>query len=134
MTIKMTQRKRGMEVAMRYEISQELMFTHGVDRHQVAHSAVLGAEDALAKIEETLGKHPDAVQMPLDRFIELQWRVRSFFWELVGAWDLFQQWVNDAFALGYSEDKVSMNSIRQAFENDKSSRPCEPTIELDTKQ
>jgi hypothetical protein len=106
---------------MAHEICHEMLKTRGVDRHQLAYSAVLGAENALARIEEIVTKHSH-VSMTHEQFIELQWRVRSFFWELVGAWDLFQQWVNDTY-LRYDEDKVSMNSIRQAIENGKGSGP-----------
>jgi hypothetical protein len=38
---------------------------------------------------------------------EVLWHLRSFFWELVGVFDLILQWANERFHLGVPEDKVA---------------------------
>ncbi|MDM8359013.1 hypothetical protein [Pandoraea communis] len=92
-----------------FEVSDELKSAPGSDAHNLARISISGAEGALAKIEEIMdGRHGE-----LDMTV-LQGHLRSFFWELCGAWDLLQQWVNTAFRLGYPEEKVTMTVIRQA--------------------
>jgi hypothetical protein len=45
---------------------------------------------------------------------EVLWHLRSFFWKLVGAFDMMLQWVNEYFELGLAEDDVSWRRIRNA--------------------
>ncbi|KVZ89449.1 hypothetical protein [Burkholderia ubonensis] len=95
-----------------FEVHHDLKSAPDVDAHHLARVSISGAEEALAKITAMLKRcdgEPDVNA--------LQWHLRSFFWELCGAWDLFQQWVNTAFRLGYAEDKVAMTVIRQAKSN-----------------
>jgi hypothetical protein len=92
-----------------FEIHPDLKSAPGVDAHHLARVSISGAEGALARITEILARRDGEPDVNA-----LQWQLRSFFWELCGAWDLFQQWVNTAFQLGYAEEKVAMTVIRQA--------------------
>jgi hypothetical protein len=66
------------------------------DRRSFARLAVLGAREQLNHIERLLRANE---ALSAEEFIELQWRTRSFFWELIGAWDLYLYWCKDHCAL-----------------------------------
>lgn len=82
----------------------------------IARFAIKGAEVHLRAIHRLLTRGSSltdgAVEYssPLDNpavTAQLMWRTRAFFWELVGAFDMFLQWANDYFALGVPEGKVT---------------------------
>lgn len=71
----------------------------------------------LDKAEHTWWQNPD---FDNGKFLtgedvnEVLWHLRSFFWELVGVFDMMLQWANEHFELGLSEDKVSWKTIRNS--------------------
>jgi hypothetical protein len=50
---------------------------------------------------------------------EILWRLRSFFWELVGVFDLMMQWINDSFYLGIRVDKLRWENFTEILRNNK---------------
>lgn len=84
----------------------------------LARFALKGAEVNLSAITKLLTRDPETprkeYESPLDnpRVVdELLWRTRAFFWELVGAFDMFLQWANDHFQLGLSEGDVKWSKM-----------------------
>lgn len=50
---------------------------------------------------------------------QIMWRTRAFFWELVGAFDMFLQWANDHFVLGLAGDKVMWAAMPTSSSRDQ---------------
>ena len=80
----------------------------------LARFAIRGAEVHLTAITELLNHNdPEDAQVhyasPVNNAAvvdALLWRTRAFFWELVGAFDMFLQWANEQFRLGRAEGEV----------------------------
>lgn len=51
---------------------------------------------------------------------QVHWHLRSYFWELVGVFDLVLQWANDRFQLGVEESRVKWGSMRTVAGVDQS--------------
>jgi hypothetical protein len=91
---------------------------------QLALSSLNGASYHLAKITRTLELAEAAWRADPDRenrpplapkeVNEVLWHLRSFFWELVGVFDLMLQWSNEHFQLGLSEGDVAWKTVRDA--------------------
>ena len=91
---------------------------------QLALSSLNGANYHLTRIKQILDEAErvwwSAPDFEDSQFLasrdvnEVLWHLRSFFWELIGVFDLMLQWANEHFQLGLSEDQVKWNTIRQA--------------------
>lgn len=85
----------------------------------LARFAISGAEIHLIGIEKLLGHNdPEDAQVDYASPVNnaavvdaLLWRTRAFFWELVGAFDMFLQSANEQFCLGLAEDKVRWDKM-----------------------
>lgn len=91
---------------------------------QLALSSLNGASYHLAKITQILdqaeavwSRDPDRQNRQLltpKAVNEILWHLRSFFWELVGAFDLMLQWSNEHFQLELSEANVEWRTVQDA--------------------
>lgn len=101
---------------MKHEPNAELIRLPTANSVGLARFAIKGAETHLSAIRRIL-KHEHLPQSeggaeyvsPLNNSAVvdvLLWRTRAFFWELVGAFDMFLQWANDHFELGLPEHNV----------------------------
>lgn len=85
----------------------------------LARFAIRGAEVHFTAITELLNHiEPEVVQLhkasPMNNAAvvdALLWRTRAFFWELVGAFDMFLQWANEQFQLGLAEGEVRWDKM-----------------------
>lgn len=85
----------------------------------LARFAIKGAEVYLTAITELLNHNdPEDAQVDYASPVNnaavvdaLLWRTRAFFWELVGAFDMFLQWANEQFRLGLAEGEVRWDKM-----------------------
>lgn len=92
-----------------------------LDGRTLAASALTGATYHLHQITGLLNsagelaeawtgeEHPTFLSQ--SQINQVHWHLRSFFWELVGAFDLALQWANDRFQLGLEEHNVMWRLI-----------------------
>jgi hypothetical protein len=101
-----------------------------LDGTALALSAFNGASYHLDRITEVINRAEeraveaaDGVNHPLflnaTEVNEVHWQVRSFFWELVGAFDMMLQWVNERFYLGLEEGQVTWARIPTRADKDQ---------------
>ncbi|MNR16198.1 hypothetical protein D3C85_1327850 [compost metagenome] len=103
---------------------------------QLALSSLTGARYHLATITRILDTVETGWRSASDRenrppfaarqSDELHWHLRSFFWELVGVFDLMLQWSNEHFKLKLSEDRVSWKTVQDATSS--IGHPSWPTV------
>lgn len=92
-----------------------------LDGSTLAHSALTGATYHLDQINQLLKTATEAIKdwtgnehppfMNQDQINQIHWHLRSFFWELVGVFDLMLQWANESFQLGLDEHRVTWSTL-----------------------
>ena len=90
------------------------------DPVRMVRSAIHAAENHLSTIKGILAPYDGPPssgkqQQPTGgEVFEIQCRIRSFFWELYGAYDLILQWANVVYELRLDESEVGARSVRSA--------------------
>jgi hypothetical protein len=114
----------SMSLPIAYKQNPALRRSSLLDGGQLALSALNGAAYHLNRISEILDDAErvwwEAPDFDKGRLLtshdinEMLWHLRSFFWELVGVFDLMLQWANERFHLGVPENKVKWRTIKSA--------------------
>jgi hypothetical protein len=125
----------SMPLPLAYKHNPALCRSSLLDGSQLALSSLNGAAYHLKRLSEILDEAervwweaPDFEKGKLltsHEINEVLWHLRSFFWELVGVFDLMLQWTNEHFHLGVPEDKVKWRTIKSA--QSKVNAPAWPT-------
>lgn len=106
-----------------WEESPELSDAPFISHEGAARAAVRGAEAHLEALRKLLGRNGSTIErnrLSTNERDALHWRVRAFFWELVGAFDLMLQWSNDRFQLKLPAWRVVWANVIDA------SADCDP--------
>ncbi|WP_343727816.1 hypothetical protein [Burkholderia seminalis] len=97
---------------MEHKESAEIAQARWEDHHDFAASAYRAANNHLNVIEAILGKRYDEQDSH-----ELLSRLRSFFWELYGVWDLLHAWANIHYKLGLTGSEISPGKVQKKMKD-----------------
>ncbi|HEF5870441.1 TPA: hypothetical protein SAY52_001009 [Burkholderia cenocepacia] len=98
--------------AKKYQESVRIQQLRSEDHHLLAHAAYSAAERHLGVIGQFSAVHST------DSGPELHARIRSFFWEMMSAYDLFHVWANTHYNLGLTGRKLTPENVQKAMKND----------------
>lgn len=91
-----------------HKISPKLKNLHDIDSWSSVDVAIRGAHYHSFHITKLLDKYDeDCTQFSVS---QMNWLIRGFFWELVGAFDLILQWSNKRFYLEVEECKKQVKT------------------------